>query len=929
MENNFRKVYFTHQLTTVLDDKGKEKKDLGNGILPYGYADSPDFTNENQGYGGIIKTGPSGIMVFDCDDGKVSYEQLCKLYPNIHRHYTVKTRKGYHVYFKNNKEVKNVDNTIYNTKIDFQSGNEFIMMEGTTCERYNGEVCKYTWLYGAILEMPEELIKICTMHNTTQVSDFTSDVIYKYVFDEEQIHEILDAIEINFPEYFTSYKQWFVYTTIMKTIDCKDLWDEYNQQYSGYNKKCNEKHWKNSKANISINFFCKLLGWNSFDFYKVDNNIVEVKHEITDVNSRYIQIPYSDMNKHGTIAVEAKTGTGKSTGTAKICKKYIDKNDEYTVLSIVNLISLAKQQIKTFELKDEDGVMHGLELLYYATNDKKIKFNQSMTMMKNSVICINSLYKLSDCDFSKKIIYIDEIHALTKSLTHNTTLKNQKLVYNTLIRAISECHKLIVSDAHILNNTLLLLKDRLNNETQKIKHYRNSYNKFQDVKCTKFHNENTMYEKLEKAVLSGTNFTFCSDSMGIATDWYNWLYEIASEDVQKKMILYTSETDTELLEDWSNHMIFYSPKISCGVDISIIENTIQYVHITGKSVDSIQLYQMSTRTREMSELNYYSSAKCKVAKYNNLSNCEYKIKEDYIRNKLGLSCIDYGEFRDMTAEDSFYHLLSENEFQKDSLHTNIEYFYRQELSNAGFILIDFDDETEALNDETKDKMEELKEEIKKTKFNKIVDNVEDIDNMDTIGVVSMVKRVELLNLTTSEELKEYKDVIEDEYQCEHFMNYNRLIKPVEYVTSKLSKVVDDKMLSGIHTNVWNKIKYVHCMAEIGGITDLFDFANLKMPEPNKETIKMMTNIKLLYNKRDKTPIESYEQHNFLKLYVFMIDSLTKKIGLIKSTKLKSGKMRDMIMYTIDEDVKTKYDALIVIKNRKNEDKDAMKEDDDE
>ena len=75
------------------------------------------------------------------------------------------------------------------------------------------------------------------------------------------------------------------------------------------------------------------------------------------------------------------------------------------------------------------------------------------------------------------------------------------------------------------------------------------------------------------------------------------------------MRLYTSETEIDIEEDWTDLIIFYSPKITTGVDITCIESSEQFIYITDQSASSINLLQMATRTRNMTQLNYYSTAR--------------------------------------------------------------------------------------------------------------------------------------------------------------------------------------------------------------------------------------------------------------------------------------------------------------------------------
>ena len=98
-------VYFTRpkSIKTKLTKKGKEQK-----VLPFEKDFSwkqinrdnfKDFVNDDDKSFFIITGKMSNLTVVDFDENYI-YEDLLKLYPNLKDHLTVKTNKGYHIYFK-------------------------------------------------------------------------------------------------------------------------------------------------------------------------------------------------------------------------------------------------------------------------------------------------------------------------------------------------------------------------------------------------------------------------------------------------------------------------------------------------------------------------------------------------------------------------------------------------------------------------------------------------------------------------------------------------------------------------------------------------------------------------------------------------------------------------------------------------------------
>lgn len=721
---SLKKVYCLKPLITFINDTGEEKK-KGKGspddeplkfVLPIDWQKSlseTNGTNVDKGYGCMVATGKrSNITVLDFDTMD-SYYEACDIYGNLHQHYTVQTRKGMHVYFEYDETIERYISDKYwknltkkeqsKTKnpVDTQSDKKGVFGAGTTLTRFNGEIFKYTYLSGTILEMPQVLKNKCLLKKGSDNSkSYTTNIKYDIDVTDEEIRDIIRQLEVKCPDMFNTYSEWIKFTMVMKTINKKEIWDETSERHEGYKKNHNMKIWNNIKKHKHLNYFTTLLGIPKIrSSKKIEplDTLVE-KDGCVIMNTEFFELPrssndnespssedFDDFVDTDVIVIQSKTGTGKTTCVANNFATYQLTRPEITILSIANLISLSNQQQFTFK-------KFGVNLRSYL--DKKI--NPSLIMCQNSVICINSFHKLHDCDFRHKVIYIDEVHALCNSLNHNNTIHNQRLVMNTLLRAIRTCHKVIVSDAHIYNSTMHLLSERYCDGNSTYCHYINEFNKFQDVPAVKFNDENTFFDNIRKKVLKGEPFSFACDSKDVITKWFNWLWAEASSETQMKMILFTSDTESEVCENWTNKIIFYSPKISTGVDITILDQTEQFVYITGKSVSSITLYQMATRTRNMNKLSYYSCCSYFDSKYENREECAKQIDSEFNANILGISTckIDEDVLKDTeNGEDIFRNMYIENTYVLDYFKTNTLKFFEVELKNSGFNLIEKTKET--------------------------------------------------------------------------------------------------------------------------------------------------------------------------------------------------------------------------------------------
>ena len=157
----------------------------------------------------------------------------------------------------------------------------------------------------------------------------------------------------------------------MKTLNKKDLWEEYSERYAdgNYSKYENDAIWKKNNKKILINFFCKQLKIPSIKYHKkvaedeLYNEIIHYDETTRFVNIKFIEVTQDDFLNNDTILLESGTGTGKTTCVATLLNDLKVFNDGCTVLNIVNLISLANQQKITFEKIYKDLKMY---------NDKKM-----------------------------------------------------------------------------------------------------------------------------------------------------------------------------------------------------------------------------------------------------------------------------------------------------------------------------------------------------------------------------------------------------------------------------------------------------------------------------------------------------------------------------------------------------------------------------
>ncbi len=165
---------------------------------------------------------------------------------------------------------------------------------------------------------------------------------------------------------------------------------------------------------------------------------------------------------------------------------------------------------------------------------------------------------------------------------------------------------MIVSDALINDSTFELLKHR---PLEKTVFLTNSFKKFEGVPAVRLRSEEDFLNKLLEHCLAGSPFLFGSDSCNVATAFYHHCLEhVADQALRARFLLITAETGTRIKdasEEFKDKFVFYSPKITFGVDFSSLTSQDVFIHITGNSLQPSGSYQQTTRCRNIRTLYYF------------------------------------------------------------------------------------------------------------------------------------------------------------------------------------------------------------------------------------------------------------------------------------------------------------------------------------
>lgn len=617
------------------------------------------------------------------------------------------------------------------------------------------------------------------------------------------------------------------------------------------------------------------------------------------INQQNLELSIDDFIENDIIYIHSATATGKTRIISKISKELKEKTN-CNILSIVNLITLSREQIKTFKENE--------------INLQNYQKGISSFIDGDGVICINSLHKISNLknfNYANTILYIDEINDLIRCLTCNDALDSVlNLVYNVLIKLIKKCKKIIISDATINQNTINLMSSRkVNNKSLLIK---NICQKWKDKKAIKINNESEFIKELKNHIRNKNYFLFGSDVCEMTTELYINLKKEFKEQ-EKDFILFTgSQKDITLTcatKDFEEKYVFYSPSITTGVSFYLEDvKQDQFIYISRKpQITPIGVFQMSCRTRNINNLIYYANdVKCEEMKYKNLQDVEDKYKKLIQTSEkilsLSKSVNDNDEIQ--IVNNTFFKLFCYEEYINGIFKTDFIQHYEDILKNSGFEIIE-QGEKQNINKEEKHKMKMIKEVYEEEEIEKFTTlqfmelaTEEDLKQREE-GIANyplLNSRFKLLGLENKEDIEKYKIFMTDEYALKQYFNFLGLFKTDEYIRKKETENLEQTQMTKLINSNNRKLLSLRKFEKDYHIERFtFDFEKVEIKPTTKETIIFYENT---FRLKDINLLTTKGLQDF---YIKMIKNICGDLPIITNEKKQIDKVRRRV-YTINKDL---------------------------
>ena len=720
---------------TKITNSQNDKKDFNNALCDFWKNTNTLYSNEyiNEcidknicgfaiatGHFSKNKSNHNKIIVIDWDDKETSNNEILEDLHNTAT-FTIKTPSGgFHFIFKYNPLFNKNKTEIYGN-IDIRTDGGLIF----SGIRSDGEYTIYN--NNHINEIPNDIIISLLSYNSPKLQKPTKtdkiNKISKYDLTDNEILELLNLLPA---KYRDSFNEWETITFICNKYDKKEVWETWSKQSTHYNKVNNNKIWATMKQNANdyINSFHYLyflvkhynpnINLKPLEkvFYEYEPLTQDNINNAIKINERFLSVDLLNNNKNADIVIKSGTGTAKTT----ILKKYIKQN-EYKLLSIVHLKSLATEHQNIFNKE-------GIKLLHY--KDIKNKSTEEIETLYNGlVIVINSIGKIKHLNFSKHIVYMDEVQALINVLNSSTTIKQRRKIYFYLIKILKECSQIIATDGNIENNTISFLSQLERNNI--LKFYINEVQANKGKQAI-FINDYEQIKELIKDDLKNGKFSFiCCNTKKQAeniTAFIN-LNKINNEDVK----IYTSLEGKEIkdiLTEWDEAYIICSPRIVEGLDFQPKEPINVYCFIFGNTtINPLQVSQQIARNRNpLNTYIYYENDNNKISFKNKTDLIDYYKNIDNVYNNVFFDLVDTKTTFDGVefVDNPFTLLFYDYAFNQNILMSSFKYHLKEILINKGYEIIDplyYFENNEKTEDEKRKEVKQIKEIIKQNNNEKL------------------------------------------------------------------------------------------------------------------------------------------------------------------------------------------------------------------
>ena len=705
--------------------------------------------------------------------------------------YTQRTANGgIHLVFQHEEGLKQCQNK--ELHIDTRGGesNGYLVGYDSTV---NGK--KYTVeLEQTIKPIPKELLKwfnevywtnentattipsTPTKHKQTtavkQHKEKKLECIFGYNFIEAELVKLL----LQLPKtYFTTFLDWQKFTSGMKQLGKKKLWDKLSKEHGGksYKKKENLEHWDEVANKFEDCFYFESLlkqiykDTKGIEFWEMLGLVKFKPLQKREHNpDQTINMPYLTGTKtqdgyengfdfsNGHMVIESDTGTGKTSGF----KKYmIETNQPF--LTIVSRRILAIEQHSDF-CESLSGHID------YYENGVPDSNNQGF------VCCLDSILKIEnwESELPNRVVFLDEFNSLVEYLLSSPTMETKRVeIFDFVVNVLFKYAKQIICvDADISDISINFLKYIEKLHKKNFTFVKNTHKHNKGVEAQEYFSRSELIERASKEEC----FMFACDSKTEAVNIYK---QLDTPENPIKLIV-AREDEAKGTEEHINFKdykrIIFSPKVIYGNDSVYKNGRPVFGYFLEKTISPTAFIQQIARERNITKLHYcFEKKDFEGSRYNNTR----QVVED-IENRERIS-LERFEFRgDIKLQKMFLELSAQLEYKTDCYNSNKYVHFKRLLVERGFE----DIIKEHIPTEKRSKAE------KKLAKKNLEEWHQDIWNPEE-ALLSRLN-LDLLKMETIEEIEKFKDLfLVSGAVKQHLLSMYLLLKEEKDLQDKIRK----------------------------------------------------------------------------------------------------------------------------------------------
>jgi phage/plasmid-associated DNA primase len=249
-------IKFSFRSITTKMDKGAEKKVL-NGMPTWKQFTKSAVVDGDKAF--AVRTGHlSGITGFDFDTVE-AYEELVSSHPELKECKTIRTKKGFHIYFMYDPTVLTTTN--FFPSVDIRNDDAILICPPTQYKLKDGTIAEYIDLGGELKPVPDYLKQTAIVKKEVKAKSVKAPV--EVAREKDEVYTFIRNLikEGLLSHLSTDYQSWMKVGLALKTIGALDLFLLFSKTSKAFDEKGCIETWNGLKPSqitiASLYFWAK------------------------------------------------------------------------------------------------------------------------------------------------------------------------------------------------------------------------------------------------------------------------------------------------------------------------------------------------------------------------------------------------------------------------------------------------------------------------------------------------------------------------------------------------------------------------------------------------------------------------------------------------------------------------------------------------